>query len=203
MQRAAPVYKSLRNAPAPHESRRRGRFATICTTRRRTTASCGGIVGRCSPSWRRRRRAGSKRGISCQSKGHVASRSRRRIAVAQAVVFKGRARSIWRACTGSASRTLWDNISGRAATSCRTVGRDQAVIREYIQKQERKVRAPGPIGALALTRPPRRWPRRVGATCAVAVQRQSPNWSRRASSRSCFWMYSRMTASSRPTVDTK
>jgi len=37
----------------------------------------------------------------------------------------------------------------------------------------------------------------------VAIYRQRSNWSNRLSSSSCLRMYSRITASSRPTVDTQ
>jgi hypothetical protein len=79
------------------------------------------------------------------------------------------------------------------------------------RSDEREVMKPNPPaqpGALnceplkaaigALTRPSTNRHRLGGAS-----HLQSPSWSRRASSCSCFWMYSRMTRSSRPTVDTK
>ena len=61
-------------------------------------------------------------------------------AVSQVVGFiKGGVRSIWPRVYGERNAILWgDSTSGREGSFVSTVGRDEAVIREYIQNQEQE-----------------------------------------------------------------
>ena len=61
-------------------------------------------------------------------------------AVSQVIgtLSRARVRSILLASMARGNAILWDSTSGRGHTLVSTIGRDEAVIREYIQKQEQE-----------------------------------------------------------------
>ena len=118
---------------------------------RRCTRNCGNTWARCSGRWRGRRRVGPRKATYCRVMSRCSSPSRRSTRWRRWWgLSRGRTRSIWRGCTGSARGISWGNTSGRGYFVS-TVGRDEGLDPRVHPEAGTRGRAPGPIGALALT----------------------------------------------------
>src|SRR5438094_4731861 len=104
---------------------------------KRSTMSCGGISGRSSVRWPSRRNVGLKRGHLMGDHVHMLLSIPPKYSVAQVVGFiKGKAAiHIARTFMGRRKNYTGHHFWARGYYVS-TVGRDEAVIREYIRTQE-------------------------------------------------------------------
>ena len=119
---------------------------------RRYIKNCGGIWGKCSGGWRSKRRAQIEEGHLRPDHVHMMIAIPPQYAVSQVIGYiKGKSAIHLARVYGERKRNFVGQHFWARGFWVSTVGRDEAVIREYIRKQEEEDKRVRPDESLAMS----------------------------------------------------
>ena len=103
------------------------------------TENCDGTWGRCSATWRSRKRAGSRKGTCLPDNMHMMIAIPPKYAISQVIGFiKGKSAIHLARVYGEKKRNFVGQHFWARGFYVSTVGRNEVVIQEYIRQQEKE-----------------------------------------------------------------